>query len=368
MKKIITLSSAFIAAMLILSFSVTGQSQKKVLIEDYTGVGCQYCPDGTVQMNNLLATYPGLIYFSAVHNNTFGFDAMTNAYSLAIQNAFPTNSLPRGMVDRVDWPGQSWVPVVPGLWGNRAVTLLQGTSPVSVSLSSTYNPGTRQSDVTVTANFTGPASGDMKINLYFVEDNIAGIGFGYNQINGFNNTPGHFYYQAGNPIQGFIHNNVMRYAAGPVHGVTGIIPASVSAGSSYSTSFSYTIPVSYNASNMKIIGVVIGDDNTIMNVEQDDVTTAVGINENIDLSIGNLYPNPANNFVTVEYNLKSSSNVELLIYNALGQVVQTLKNDNETAGNHKETFDLKFAGGMYFLNISTDNATFTRKLNIVTSE
>ena len=103
MKRIFTLFSALVVALFAVALTANAQSQKKVLIEDYTGTGCQACPEGSAQMNTILATYPGLVYFSALHNNTFGFDAMTNSYSLAIQSAYPTNSLPRGSVDRVDW-------------------------------------------------------------------------------------------------------------------------------------------------------------------------------------------------------------------------------------------------------------------------
>ena len=364
MKRIFTLPTALVAAFLILSFSVNGQSQKKVLIEENTGAWCQFCTDGTVQVNNIMNTFPGLVYTMAIHNG----DAMVNPSASAIESAFPPTGFPAGMVDRVHYQGQSNVPVSRTVWASYTVQRLSGYTPLNVSLSSTYNSSTRQSDVTVTANFTDAATGDMKINLFYVEDKVTGTGSGYNQQNAYNSTPGHPFYQAGNPIVGFEHDAVLRYTAGTLHGVAGIIPMTVTAGSNYSNSFSYTIPPSYDVANMKIIGVVIGDDNSIMNVEEGDVLSSVGINDNLDLSIGNMYPNPASNFVTVEYNLKSSSNVELVIYNALGQSVYTLKDSYEAAGNHKETFDLNLTGGMYFLNINTDKSTFTRKLNIVTSE
>ena len=74
MKRIFTLPTALVAAFLILSFSVNGQSQKKVLIEENTGAWCQFCTDGTVQVNNIMNTFPGLVYTMAIHNG----DAMVN--------------------------------------------------------------------------------------------------------------------------------------------------------------------------------------------------------------------------------------------------------------------------------------------------
>ncbi|MBT8195499.1 MAG: Omp28-related outer membrane protein [Bacteroidia bacterium] len=364
MKRFFTLFSTFVAVFTIIAISVNAQSQKKVLIEENTGAWCQFCPDGAVQVNNLMNLYPGLVYTTAIHNG----DGMVNPSSSAIESAFPPTGFPAGMVDRVSWPGQSNVPVSRTQWGSYTVQRLLGTTPVNVSMNAVYDATTRLSTVTVTANFTGAASGNMKINLFYSENKVTGTGSGFNQSNAYNNSAGHPYYQAGNPIVGFEHDHVLRYTAGPVHGVTGIIPSTVTAGSTYSNTFTYTLPANFDESNMKIIGVIIGDDNSIMNVEEGNLSGFTSIKDEVNLSIGNLYPNPASNFVTVEYNLKNSSNVELKIYNALGQVVSTLKDKHEAAGNHTETFDLNLTKGMYFLNINTDQATFTRKLNIVTSE
>lgn len=364
MRRIFTLFSILVAALLVVTTTVYAQSQKKVLIEENTGAWCQFCPDGAVQVDNLMNLYPGLVYTTAIHNG----DAMTNPSASAIEGAFPPSGFPAGMVDRKSWPGQSNVPVSRTQWASYTVQQLLGTTPVNVSMNALYDATSRLSTVTVTANFTQPAAGNMKINLFYSENQVTGTGSGYNQSNAYNNSAGHPYYQAGNPIVGFEHNHVLRYTAGPVHGVAGIIPSSVTAGSSYSNTFSYTLPASFDETKMKIIGVVIADDNSIMNVEEGDLSGFTSIEDNVNLSIGNLYPNPASNFVTVEYNLKNSSNVELRIYNALGQVVSTLKDKQEAAGNHTETFDLNLTDGMYFLNINTDQATFTRKLNVVSSK
>ena len=59
------------------------------------------------------------------------------------------------------------------------------------------------------------------------------------------------------PIPGFIHRHVARKnLAANNWGDAGVIPSTVVAGSEYSKTYSYTVPVSFNAAKMSIVGFV----------------------------------------------------------------------------------------------------------------
>ncbi|MEL7531694.1 MAG: T9SS type A sorting domain-containing protein [Bacteroidota bacterium] len=67
------------------------------------------------------------------------------------------------------------------------------------------------------------------------------------------------------------------------------------------------------------------------------------------------YPNPVNSELTIEYDLATLAEVELSVYNSLGNLVK-LENTGITApGNHRLQTDLKnLSAGMYFLQLKVD--------------
>jgi len=75
------------------------------------------------------------------------------------------------------------------------------------------------------------------------------------------------------------------------------------------------------------------------------------------------YPNPFNPITTIEYQIPKTSQVDLSIYNLLGQKVATLVTEKLTPGNYKYTWDASgFASGIYYYKLSTPEFTKTKKL------
>jgi len=99
-------------------------------------------------------------------------------------------------------------------------------------------------------------------------------------------------------------------------------------------------------------------------------TTGIETKENLTPAIFNLfqnYPNPFNPKTTISYQLPVTSEVELSIYNILGQKVVTLVSDKQTAGTFKVQWNaLGFASGIYFYKLITDREFIhTKKLVLV---
>jgi len=76
------------------------------------------------------------------------------------------------------------------------------------------------------------------------------------------------------------------------------------------------------------------------------------------------YPNPFNPTTTITYQLPVVSNVELNIYNLLGQKVATLVSEKQSIGNYKVEWDASsFTSGIYFYRLKTDKGFIqSRKL------
>ncbi|MCL5737508.1 MAG: T9SS type A sorting domain-containing protein [Bacteroidetes bacterium] len=78
------------------------------------------------------------------------------------------------------------------------------------------------------------------------------------------------------------------------------------------------------------------------------------------------YPNPFNPTTTISYDLPTRTNVTLMVYNVLGQMVATLVNGEQTAGEHRATFDgSRFASGTYFYVLQAGSFRSVQKMMLV---
>jgi hypothetical protein len=74
-------------------------------------------------------------------------------------------------------------------------------------------------------------------------------------------------------------------------------------------------------------------------------------------------PNPFDNFLTVNYDLNQTEQIEIMMYNTLGQAIKTIVNQTVEAGNyqvHVPTDDL--AQGTYLITLRTKSGVQTKKV------
>ena len=74
------------------------------------------------------------------------------------------------------------------------------------------------------------------------------------------------------------------------------------------------------------------------------------------------YPNPFNGTLQIEYALPTAQNVNLSVYNVLGQTVETLVAARMESGSHTMTWNPTCAGGVYFVMLRTETETRTTKI------
>ncbi len=79
------------------------------------------------------------------------------------------------------------------------------------------------------------------------------------------------------------------------------------------------------------------------------------------------YPNPFNPETVIQYQLKTSSEVEISIFNSLGRKIRTLVNETKDAGEHQIQWDGKnaagkiVASGTYYYTLKIDGKTLFTK-------
>jgi len=120
------------------------------------------------------------------------------------------------------------------------------------------------------------------------------------------------------------------------------------------------------------IGWASGDAGTIIKIkmsggayiEEDDQ----GTNIPAQITLLQNYPNPFNSSTKIEYTIHKTAFVEILIYNSLGQLVNTLVKGEQQKGNHYVLWDGRdnsgqfVASGLYYYLLKTKGATLYRKM------
>jgi hypothetical protein len=88
----------------------------------------------------------------------------------------------------------------------------------------------------------------------------------------------------------------------------------------------------------------------------------------IEFSLGQNYPNPFNPRTKMKYSLPRYAEVNITIYNVLGQEVVVLLNKQKEYGYHVISWDgndeygKQVASGVYFARLTTESFTQTKKM------
>lgn len=389
------------------SFYVTVQASKpakKVLIEEFTGAWCGYCPRGGVALHDMTAADPDVIG-AAIHDNSgSGGDQMITTEGNTVISAY-ASAFPTGMVDRAFYGPENDYTLDNSEWQDLVDTRKAEVVPATVTLTNvSYNTTSRQISVTVSANFVADVKGAYSLNCYVVENNIYGP-LGTNASNGWNQ---HSYYYGDNtspfyqigylPTPGdqslaylrpneYTHNHVVDKMMGGPYGDNTVIPSSsmVTAGTTFTKTFTYTLPAAdpggahrYHPENVYLVGMVAEYSASnkaaryILNVTQSKLVAGaedpgpVSVNEvKGDFGTVSVYPNPASTLTNISLDLKTAENIKITVYDALGQVVRSEEHSNLDAGVH--VFDMNTAGfnsGIYNVVISTNKGSITKKVTI----
>lgn len=90
-----------------------------------------------------------------------------------------------------------------------------------------------------------------------------------------------------------------------------------------------------------------------------------GLNEQTAINEIKFYPNPAKDVLNVNFDLEKSGEVSIDIFNLVGAQVYTASLGNKAAGLQVNTINIEgLKEGMYFLRITSNNTSLTRKFMI----
>ena len=147
-----------------------------------------------------------------------------------------------------------------------------------------------------------------------------------------------------------------------------VVPA-MTAGTKFTKSLSYTFPAGAFVEEMSdLIVVAFVQDKVTKEVFQSgNMSSNVSVKDNSAFSgIVNIYPNPANNMINVNYEIKSNEKVSINVTNLAGQVVATKNNGSQVSGSYKSEMDLSsLANGLYLVQLKVGDRVHTEKISVV---
>ena len=75
------------------------------------------------------------------------------------------------------------------------------------------------------------------------------------------------------------------------------------------------------------------------------------------------YPNPFNPKTVISYQLSENSDVEISVYNSLGQKVEILFSGTKAAGRHNTVWQAEnYPSGVYYYQLKTNANILTKKM------
>ena len=172
----------------------TEPANRNVIIEEFTGRGCQYCPDGHRIANEIMANNPNRVWAINVHAGGYAMTSYPNFNTTdgnTIHGGFTISGYPTGVVNRSTAAGQNR-----GAWSGLANTQLNQQAECNVAGVARINLDTRVATITVEVYYTGNSSvSENYLTVAMLQDSILGSqsGSSYNPSQIVNGTYCHMH-------------------------------------------------------------------------------------------------------------------------------------------------------------------------------
>ena len=253
-----------VASMLLTSFAISAQTfvsttpgNRNVLIEEYTGVSCQYCPLGHKAIDFTLKSFPGRAFAINIHQGVFASQFSTQ-WGNALANQASVQSYPSSTLNRHAFSGGT-IQIDPGQSYPCALQMMDQPAPVNVAATVDIDPVTRLMVVKVEVYYPGNGPGDFNmLNVALVQNNVMG-----------NQTGGSQFYPE-NKVNGqYRHMHILRHL---LTGQWGDTIHNVSAGSFFTKEYAYVVPQQIgdlaidNMDNLSVVVFVCQDRKEVLNV------------------------------------------------------------------------------------------------------
>lgn len=226
---------------------------KRLLIEDYTGTWCGYCPrvaHAIELVHNQTDAYVPVAIHRASSSPTNATYDPYNYDTTVLENQINVPGYPKGMLNRMtqwNYPEPNNI--------NQAIGFTQGDNPkMGLAMKASVSGG--MMSLTVKAKCAKDFTGT-KLVVYVLENGLI-----YDQHNYTT------YYGGLDIIPDYVHNHVLRDCLTSLLG-DAVSDTDVELGETYIRTFNVAVPSNVtNASNIEFVAFMLGPDNSVINVRK----------------------------------------------------------------------------------------------------
>lgn len=331
-----------------------------VLVEQYTGTWCQWCPYGADSLAVVASRFGDRVVRTSWHDS----DPMEITAWDEMNTWIGVTGFPTASISRVTWPGNSEIPVSRGDWGNYAGYVINNMrAPVGITITDkSYDPANRTYSFKAKVFFHQGVNADVRLNAVVTED-----GFDYAQKR---------YLLPNGPVQTispYIHKSVVMGIWPDIRGYQ------LSMGNAFDTQteieqvFTFTSPhVNGDNAFLNVYVHTINNNRPgpvlqavsqplflgLTDVDEVPVVESFGLRQN--------YPNPFNPSTNVTYDVPNRSHVRIALHDALGRHLGNLVDETTEAGSHTFTFDgANLQSGTYYITMTAGDFVQTRSMTLV---
>lgn len=219
---------------------------QKLIIEEFTGVQCVNCPQGSDEIASFVAAYPGKVIPVSLHAGYFSTpvpgksvqDFRTPDADFLYEYIGPAPFYPSAVFNRKVFSNNDLIYNQPS-WAGLVQQVLESNSKCGLSLETSYNEANRELTVTISGIAKEKINDGILAHVMITESNIV-------EWQKYPNAQGY--------IADYVHKHVLR---GIVSGFTGDkVADNPKAKQNFSKTYKYKLPEKWVVENCEVVGFV----------------------------------------------------------------------------------------------------------------
>jgi hypothetical protein len=232
--------------------------ERKVIIEEFTGVRCPNCPDGAAEIENLKVRFGENLIAVSIHSSgSFAIPMLQSKYDFRTDAGDDLLELlgrplgyPAAVVNRTSPQNSIRLQQGQTAWAGLIQFALQEAPSVVLNLAGQYDDTNRQLKVKVNLLANRPVNRPVNLSVMLLENKIVDAQLDFNGL-----------------IENYEHNHVLRFMLTPSNGIP--LGSNLTIGQFIERNFEFTLPERWVATNCEVVAFAhfVGENKAVLQAE-----------------------------------------------------------------------------------------------------